>query len=179
MTGLGVARLCFSCVAVRVPSASIRRSHRRLPSVRANASTMKMVFSRSTVVARPLPRARSPIAVGSPPCTRRGPGRLMPAPSCDVTKTRSPLTMGVEMPTPAIGAFQAIFSLAPQRVGSVWSAEMPSACGPRQCGQSSARIAAMPVVQKAARSRAADRLGMLGILRRSVIGSRPALESAT
>ena len=49
--------------------------------------------------------------------------------------------MGVEMPSPLIGAFQATFSLALQRVGSFCSEETPLAFGPRQCGQSAARDA--------------------------------------
>ena len=48
----------------------------------------------------PASSARSPCVAASPPCTSRGwfPSRRTPAPICDVTKTRSPLTIGVETP---------------------------------------------------------------------------------
>ena len=71
---------------------------------------------------------------------------------------RSPLTIGVEMPTPASGAFHATFSVALQRVGSAASEDTPVACGPRQCGQSSAWSAQRPPIHTAesARSRSRD-----------------------
>ena len=43
--------------------------------------------------------------------------------------------MGVDVPMPLRGAFQAIFSVVPQRVGTLVSVEIPSAEGPRHCGQ--------------------------------------------
>ena len=66
LTGLGVARLCLSCTGVRSPSASIRRSHKRLPSPCAKASTTKNVLSPSTAAS-----ARSPAAAPRHRCAPR------------------------------------------------------------------------------------------------------------
>ena len=135
MTGLGEARLCLSWTGVSAPSASIRRSQSRLPSARENASTTKNVLPASAA-ARLASSARSPCVAASLPWTSRGwfPSRLTPAPICDVTKTRSPLTMGVETPTPASGAFHATFSAALQRTGSFSVARDPGRAGTAPVG---------------------------------------------
>ena len=52
--------------------------------------------------------------------------------------TRSPQTIGDEMPRPRIGAFHAMFSVSLHRSGSRASGDTPDADGPRQCGQFSA-----------------------------------------
>ena len=59
-------------------------------------------------------------------------------PICEVTMTRSPQTMGDELPSPASGARQARFSLAPHVVGRPDSCDTPRLDGPRHCGQSPA-----------------------------------------
>src|ERR1044071_4376266 len=48
---------------------------------------------------------------------------------------RSPQTIGVEVPRPASGVFQAMFFSALHSTGTFFSGEMPSAEGPRHCGQ--------------------------------------------
>src|SRR5262249_24118007 len=56
----------------------------------------------------------------------------------DVTNMRSFQTMGDEWPTPGKGVFQAMFSVADQRMGNAtFSWEMPSVCGRRHAGQGS------------------------------------------
>jgi hypothetical protein len=77
----------------------------------------------------------------------------VPLPICDVTMTRFPLTMGDDTPRPAIGVFQATFSVALHRIGSPVSLVVPVPFGPRQCGQSAAAI----VVPAATASRTAHR----------------------
>jgi hypothetical protein len=66
------------------------------------------------------------------------PARRTPVPTCDVTKTRSPETIGDETPTPPMAAFHATFSVALQRTGRFFSSEAPVPRGPRHCGQSAA-----------------------------------------
>ena len=86
-------------------------------------------------------RARArPRHSASPPWTRRGwlPARRLPMPSCDVTITRPPLTIGEETPRPATGAFQATFCVALHVTGSAESLVELLPLGPRQVGQSAA-----------------------------------------
>jgi hypothetical protein len=56
-------------------------------------------------------------------------------PTCEVTMTRSPQTMGDDVPSPASVARQATFRLALHVVGSPVSNETPRLDGPRHCGQ--------------------------------------------
>src|ERR1043166_2665897 len=53
-------------------------------------------------------------------------------------KTRSPQTMGVELPRSGKDVLQRTFSVALHRVGRFFSKETPVPCGPRHCGQLSA-----------------------------------------
>src|SRR6188474_1291698 len=62
----------------------------------------------------------------------------MPVPICDVTKTRSPDTIGDDTPSPPIAAFHATFSVALHRTGRFFSSVAPVPRGPRHCGQSAA-----------------------------------------
>src|SRR3990170_8386942 len=85
-----------------------------------------------------LPSGVSPAATASPAWNSLGPGCTTPRPTCEVTNTRSPQTIGDEMPSPRTGAFQAMFSVLLQRAGSPVSGETPVPDGPRQFGQLSA-----------------------------------------
>jgi hypothetical protein len=58
--------------------------------------------------------------------------------SAPVRKMRFFQTIGVELPLPGNGSFQATFIVALQVVGSPVSLEMPLLSGPRQLGQLSA-----------------------------------------
>ena len=64
-----------------------------------------------------------------------------PLPTWEVRKMESSQTTGVDEPKPSRGAFQAMFSVGPQRIGIPFSWEVPSARGPRHCGQLSAHTA--------------------------------------
>src|SRR5262249_34790006 len=114
VTGLGDARLCLSWTGCSGPSASSRYCYSRRPSARLKASTRKKTLSPSDAV---LLSDRSPAPAGSEPCDSRGPCRLAPDPSCEVTNTVLPQTIGDEAPTPASEAFQATLSVALQRSG--------------------------------------------------------------
>src|SRR5262245_58616751 len=52
-----------------------------------------------------------------------------------VTKTRSPQTIGVELPRSGKGVFQRTFSVAVQRIGKFFSDETPVPVGPRHAVQ--------------------------------------------
>ena len=87
-------------------------------------------------------------ALAERPLARRGVGALPEpraaagarrAPTCEVTKTRSPQTIGDETPTPPSGVFQAMFCVSLQRLRQPRLAptrRLPA--GPRHCGQFSA-----------------------------------------
>src|SRR5438445_11897158 len=68
------------------------------------------------------------------------PGRRALEPMWDVTKTRSPQTIGEETPRPRRGAFQAIFSSRLHFTGRPVSGETPVPRGPRHWGQLSAQV---------------------------------------
>src|SRR5688572_26453779 len=140
VTGLDVARLCFSWTSGRGPSDGTSYSHRFFPLALSNAETRKVVVGVPVAMAPEAapPRARSPAAAASSPCTRRGPERATPVPSCDVTNTLFPHTIGDDMPIPRIEAFHAMFSVSLQRTGRLASGETPVDAGPRQFGQFSA-----------------------------------------
>jgi hypothetical protein len=87
----------------------------------------------------PLSSERS-AADASAPWPRRGPCRLAPRPTCDVTNTRSPHTIGDETPTPLSRVLHAIFVLLLHEAGSWVSLDAPVPAGPRHCGQLSADI---------------------------------------
>jgi hypothetical protein len=53
-----------------------------------------------------------------------------------VTKILSPQTIGCDQATPGTLIFQATFFSALHSVGSLESSEIPTAAGPRNCGQS-------------------------------------------
>ena len=148
--GVGVARLCFSCRSENGPVARVRtptgvgrpiagmprrrarsrcRPDRTCPTgVRTSAANRSLALGERTVVTREL---------GMPAAA----GRTV-LPTCDVTMTRSPQTMGEEVPRPASGARQARFSLAPHVVGRPASCDTPRLDGPRHCGQFSAASSA-------------------------------------
>ena len=65
-------------------------------------------------------------------------GPRTPVPICDVTKTRSPDTIGDDTPRPPSGAFHATFSVALHLTGRFFSSVAPVPRGPRHCGQSAA-----------------------------------------
>ena len=56
---------------------------------------------------------------------------MLDKPAWDVMKMRSPQMIGVEVPRPASGVFQAMFFSALHSTGTFFSGEMPSAVGPR------------------------------------------------
>ena len=56
-------------------------------------------------------------------------------PTCDVTKIRSPQTIGDDDPSPRSAALHAMFSRALHVIGRPDSADTPSPDGPRHCGQ--------------------------------------------
>ena len=68
-------------------------------------------------------------------------------PTCEVTITRSPTTIGDDVPAPASGARHARCSVALHVVGSGASVEIAALPGPRHCGQS---CAAAPAARGAA-----------------------------
>ena len=70
--------------------------------------------------------------------------------------TRVPLTMGADTPSPAIGAFQATFSVALHFTGSPVSLVVPVPFGPRQAGQSAAERETPPASARIAANRAAQ-----------------------
>ena len=76
--------------------------------------------------------ARSPATPALAPCASRGwlPGRRTPAPICEVTKTRSPTTIGDDTPRPPIGAFHATFSVALHLTGRFFSSRDAVAARP-------------------------------------------------
>jgi hypothetical protein len=77
------------------------------------------------------------------------PGRRTPVPICDVTKTRSPDTIGDDTPTPPSGARQATFSVAFHVTGRFFSSVAPVPRGPRHCGQSAADSDAVRAIANA------------------------------
>src|SRR5688572_12688357 len=91
----------------------------------------------------------SPAVEGSAPWVKVGcrPSARRPSPSCDVTKTRLPATIGDDTPLPASVACHARLSLVLHEAGSADGAATPVADGPRQCGQSFAKaaVAARPM----------------------------------
>src|SRR5688572_15727393 len=130
--------LCLSCTEGIVPSALVADSQSLAPAVRSNAVTRNVMSPGAAAAAAPVPSDRSPAAAASAPCARRGPCRDAPLPTCDVTKTRLPQTMGEDTPRPRIADFQAMPSVLLHRLGSPVSDETPDQAGPRQCGQFSA-----------------------------------------
>src|SRR5580765_2552444 len=123
-------------------------SHRRWPLERSKAEITNEIepdwrnswppIGRSSGV-RWLRSLWSPGAAWTP--TSGGCGALVsgPYPTWDVTKIRSPHTIGDDAPRPRIVAFHATFSLGPQRSGRLRSRDTPVPSGPRHCGQLSAR----------------------------------------
>ena len=53
-----------------------------------------------------------------------------------VSQTRSAITTGDDRPRPGIVTFQAMLLLSLQVRGTLRAVELPSPCGPRNCGQS-------------------------------------------
>src|SRR5687767_1729085 len=132
--------LCLSCTEGIGPSALVTDSHSLAPLVRSIAVTRNVMPSAvaAAPAAAPAPNDRSPAAAASAPCASRGPCRDAPLPTCDVTKTRSPHTMGEDTARPRMADFQAMPSVLLQRLGNPVSGETPDQEGPRQCGQLSA-----------------------------------------
>ena len=133
-TGLALARLCLSCTEGSVPSAASSNVHARAPLARLSASMRNLT---SCPCAAPLPSDRS-AGEASSPCPSRGPSWLGPLPTCDVTNTRSPHTIGDDTPTPCNRVFHAMFRVSLHDSGSRVSLDAPVPAGPRHCGQFSA-----------------------------------------
>src|SRR5262245_22949169 len=68
--------------------------------------------------------------------------RRLPFSRACVRKTRSPQTMGEELPPSGKGVFQRMFSVALHLTGRFFSGECPCPSGPRQAGQLPAAAAA-------------------------------------
>ena len=137
VTGVGVARLCFSWRSGNGPRASTRCSQTRRPSDRSKASTIRETGSAPPGSSRRPPigfstatsAASSRASCGWAPLPRRT------RPVCDVTKIRSPQTTGEDDPSPRSAALHAMFSRALHLTGSPVSPETPDPDGPRHCGQ--------------------------------------------
>jgi hypothetical protein len=101
--------------------------------------------------ARPVPAASARSPTAPDPCARRGwfPGLRTPVPICDVTKTRSPNTIGDDTPTPPSGARQTTFSVAFHVTGRFFSSVAPVPRGPRHWGRSAADSDAVRAIPNA------------------------------
>ena len=149
MTGLGVARLCFSWTGVSAPSASMRHDH---SACRRRGGTPRR---RRRSCRRPRRRRRRPAAARPwPPRRRPHEARALAADAAARLRGDEdpvPATIGDETPGPASGTFQATFVAlqSPARR----SGDTPLAAGPRQCGQSSAWTKVRPPSVTAARVR--------------------------
>src|SRR5262245_30963634 len=85
-------------------------------------------------------------------------GHLVTSLAC-VMNTRSPQTIGVELPDAGSGTFQRTFSSRLQVVGRPVSVECPWPVGPRQAGQFSARAAVAASCDAASNNAAATTPG--------------------
>ena len=109
--------------------------------------------------------AERPLAQGSGVASLYEPRTFAadPVPICEVTNTRSPLTMGDEMPSAGDRRFPGALSVALHLIGTLRSGATPLAAGPRQCGQSSAWTRETAPIVAAARVRMRWRARMTGL----------------